>query len=201
MVVVGTVASWCDHVESLRALSYLATNASSSRAILRTLVEAWITCQYVALDRDGARARTYLLEHARGQVTFYRRLLKMAQRSTEERDRILSILGLSSLRELERQLRDLDAEMGSLRAAHGLERKLRPLEQRAAAVSPEAELIYAQVYAFLFSDDVHMGAEGAVAPILTTRARTMADVEKVLVTAEALTKDMTALVERETSEL
>lgn len=197
IILAATASNWCNHVGAVRTLSYSSTNASSARIVLRTLIEAWITCQYVLLDRTGIRARQYLLEHTRSQLVFYRRLRSMARRSPQERNRILKILGLRTLEDLEIRLDQLDAEAASLRTAHALEKRLRPLEQQAAAVSPNAELVYAQVYAFLFSEDVHMGPGGAVAPMLSRRASTIADIEKVLVTAEALTRDMSAIVERE----
>jgi len=194
LVLAGIANASAPHVRGLLALSRSPNNVPPSWILLRTLVEGWIKAQYVMRDSTDSRARSYMLDSLEEQRRFFARLVLLSNRSPAEEMRVLHILGLATRQELDQQLAELSSQIDDVRVRHALKKRV-PLNEQARTVGPGAELIYAQIYGFLFSDSAHLGARQAVVGIVQPRpAHTSGDVEKVLTTALSLSQELLEMV-------
>lgn len=120
---------------------------------LRTLVEAFITINYILADKTDRRARVFMLNGTRSRHRAVKRIVQLLEQ--HKAPAMAAVNTLENYKELQLSLeREISEEEKSL----GNKKTNWPnLEQRANAVNSEE--IYATVI-WLFSEEVHMTAEG-----------------------------------------
>ena len=164
-----------------------ARNEPAGNVVLRALIESWITCRYILNDDSEVRAAAYVLQPMRDSLKFLRRLRTISDSHPENAPLVLKGAGVTSIEGLDAKISETEAALTKNEHV----RALPSLEQRAQAV--EAEWMYASVYAFLFSDEVHAGARATLKftvshPSLSDEARAT-HAEKMLVTTFTLFLD------------
>ncbi len=191
-VLKGVARIWANHLTAIAILSIDPMHARSARVLLRPLIEAWMACRYVMDDDTDRRANAYIAHELRNHRDFFKRFHDIAQRHPDEAERVVRIAGVENVAELDRRRSEIDDESRFL-----TEERDTPawpnVRQLAEAVGPLAEIIYAQVYGFLLSDDVHMSARG----VMIESNRPPPDFTPVLRTAVDLTRDLLAWIDEE----
>lgn len=177
MVLKGMTEAAHDHASAILRLSE-EEHTRSAKVLLRTLIEGSITAGYVMAQDNDRRAAAYVLKSPSEALRLLRRLLRLVQEKPGEERRILASAGLSSLDELKQRITRLEADTDHSRQERGLP-SFPNVADCAKAVGLDVELAYANVYAYLLSQQVHSRAGDTLRGVLT-QAREADDLEKVL---------------------
>lgn len=121
-------------------------------------MEGYVTASYIFGADSGERAKAYVAKATLGNKRFYERILRVANSSPAEGSEFIEMLAVGTSVELEERLAEIDEEIsGSGRFPTTVE--------CARALGPRFELLYAQVYGHIWSDDVHFGPRTVLRPL------------------------------------
>ena len=194
-VLAGITSAAHAHVSAIIALTGR-ENTWSAEVVLRTLLEGWLIAQYVVADDTDARAAGYVIKSLNETLKFLKRIRRLAQNNPRDEGRILGPIGISSLQECDSRIDELAERVNGIRKRHGAA-KLPSMEECARTLGQGAQRIYASLYAFLFSDQVHVGLrttfaflKGAAPEAAKKKIERM---YKIVLTAYALLLDLLKL--------